>query len=89
MVNKWTDVIGDVSGTASALASASEEISSSSQALSHNASQQAANVEETSASVEEITATIAQNADNARTTDGIASLSASAATEGGEAVRET
>lgn len=89
MVNKWTDVIGDVSGTASALASASEEISSSSQALSHSASQQAANVEETSASVEQITATIAQNADNARTTDGIASLSASAATEGGEAVRET
>ncbi|MRT31820.1 methyl-accepting chemotaxis protein [Herbaspirillum sp. CAH-3] len=89
MVNKWTDVIGDVSGTASALASASEEISSSSQALSHNASQQAANVEETSASVEQITATIAQNADNARTTDGIASLSANAATEGGEAVRET
>jgi methyl-accepting chemotaxis protein len=39
--------------------------------------------------VEEITATIAQNADNARTTDGIASLSAHAATEGGEAVRET
>ncbi|MBG7619156.1 methyl-accepting chemotaxis protein [Herbaspirillum sp. AP02] len=89
MVTKWTDVIGDVSGTASALASASEQISSSSQALSHNASQQAANVEETSASVEEITATIAQNADNARTTDGIASLSANAATEGGEAVRET
>jgi methyl-accepting chemotaxis protein len=89
MVTKWTDVIGDVSGTASALASASEQISSSSQALSHSASQQAANVEETSASVEEITATIAQNADNARTTDGIASLSAHAATEGGEAVRET
>nr|WP_198981323.1 methyl-accepting chemotaxis protein [Herbaspirillum sp. ASV7] len=89
MVNKWTDVIGDVSGTAGALASASEQISSSSQALSHSASQQAANVEETSASVEEITATIAQNADNARTTDGIASLSAHAATEGGEAVRET
>lgn len=89
MINKWTDVIGDVSGTATSLASASEQISSSSQALSHNAAQQAANVEETSASVEEITATIAQNADNARTTDGIASLSASAATEGGEAVRET
>jgi len=89
MINKWTDVIGDVSGTATSLASASEQISSSSQALSHNAAQQAANVEETSASVEEITATIAQNADNARTTDGIASLSATAATDGGEAVRET
>ncbi|WDZ96805.1 methyl-accepting chemotaxis protein [Herbaspirillum sp. WKF16] len=89
MINKWTDVIGDVGGTASSLASASEQISSSSQALSHNASQQASNVEETSASVEQITATIAQNAENARTTDGIASLSASAATEGGDAVRET
>ncbi|KAF1045671.1 MAG: Methyl-accepting chemotaxis protein I [Herbaspirillum frisingense] len=89
MINKWTDVIGDVGGTASSLASASEQISSSSQALSHNASQQASNVEETSASVEQITATIAQNAENARTTDGIASLSAHAATEGGEAVRET
>ncbi|NUU00402.1 methyl-accepting chemotaxis protein [Herbaspirillum robiniae] len=89
MVNKWTDVIGDVGGTASSLASASEQISSSSQALSHNAAQQASNVEETSASVEQITATIAQNAENARTTDGIASQSANAASEGGNAVRET
>ncbi|MFJ3044446.1 methyl-accepting chemotaxis protein [Herbaspirillum chlorophenolicum] len=89
MINKWTDVIGDVGGTASSLASASEQISSSSQALSHSAAQQASNVEETSASVEQITSTIAQNADNARATDSIASMSASAATEGGEAVRET
>lgn len=89
MITKWTDVIGDVGGTASSLASAAEQISSSSQALSQNASQQASNVEETSSSVEEITATIAQNAENARTTDGIASLSAHAAAEGGEAVRET
>ncbi|MFL9924398.1 methyl-accepting chemotaxis protein [Herbaspirillum lusitanum] len=89
MIAKWTAVIGDVGGTASSLASASEQISASSQALSQNASQQASNVEETSASVEEITATIAQNAENARMTDGIASKSASAATEGGMAVRET
>ena len=89
MIAKWTNVIGDVSGTASSLASASEQISASSQALSQNASQQASNVEVTSASVEEITATIAQNAENARITDGIASKSASAAAEGGEVVRET
>ncbi|MCA1325307.1 methyl-accepting chemotaxis protein [Herbaspirillum sp. alder98] len=89
VINKWTDVIGDVGGTATSLASASEQISSSSQALSHNASQQASNVEETSASVEQITATIAQNAENARTTDNIASLSARAASDGGDAVRET
>src|SRR5450830_997185 len=89
MVAKWTAVIGDVSGTASSLASASEQISASSQALSKNASQQASNVEETSASVEEITATIAQNAENARVTDNIASKSANSAAEGGEVVRET
>jgi len=89
MIAKWTAVIGDVNGTASSLASASEQISASSQALSKNASQQASNVEETSASVEEITATIAQNAENARVTDSIASKSASSAVEGGEVVRET
>lgn len=89
MIAKWTAVIGDVNGTASSLASASEQISASSQALSKNASQQASNVEQTSASVEEITATIAQNAENARVTDNIASKSASSAVEGGEVVRET
>ena len=89
MIAKWTAVLGDVNDTANALASASEEISASSQALSKNASQQAANVEATSASVEEITSTIAQNAENARVTDNIASKSANAATEGGTVVRET
>jgi methyl-accepting chemotaxis protein len=46
-------------------------------------------VEETSASVEEISATVAQNAENAKVTDGIASKSASHAQEGGEAVGQT
>lgn len=89
MIAKWTAVIGDVNGTASSLASASEQISASSQALSKNASQQAANVKATSASVEQITATIAQNAENARVTDSIASKSANSAAEGGKVVRET
>jgi len=89
MINKWTAVLGDVGGTASSLASASEQIASSSQALSHSAAQQSSHVEATGASVEEITSTIAQNAGNARATDAIASQSASAAVEGGEAVRAT
>jgi methyl-accepting chemotaxis protein len=89
MIDKWTAVIGDVNGTAGSLASASEQIAASSQALSRNASQQAANVEVTSASVDEITITIAQNAENARVTDSIASKSAKAAADGGEVVRET
>lgn len=89
MISKWTSVISDVNDTANSLASASEDISASSQSLSRNASQQAANVEATSASVEEITSTIAQNAENARVTDNIASKSAGSAAEGGQVVRET
>ncbi|WP_187359874.1 methyl-accepting chemotaxis protein [Chitinolyticbacter meiyuanensis] len=89
MVNKLTEVIGDVSESATALASASEEISSSAQALSQNASEQAASVEQTSASVEEISATVAQNSENARVTDGMATRSAQDAGEGGEAVKQT
>ncbi|MFT3733780.1 MAG: methyl-accepting chemotaxis protein [Rhodocyclaceae bacterium] len=89
MVGRLTQVIGDVRGSADALAAASEQMSSSSQMLSQNASEQAASVEETSASIEEISSTVAQNTENARVTDGIASKSSKDAKEGGEAVRET
>ncbi|KAF0814055.1 Methyl-accepting chemotaxis protein III [Andreprevotia sp. IGB-42] len=89
MVRQLKQVIGDVSTSAGALASASEQISASAQSLSQNASEQAANVEETSAAVEEITATVAQNSDNAKVTDGMASQSASDAGDGGDAVRQT
>ena len=89
MTEKLRSVMEDVRSTADSLASASEEISSSAQALSQNASEQAANVEETSASVEEISATVAQNAENAKVTDDIATKSATDANQGGEAVKQT
>ncbi|MEW9899050.1 methyl-accepting chemotaxis protein [Chitinivorax sp. PXF-14] len=89
VVTKLTDIISDVRTSADSLASASEEVSASAQALSQNASEQAANVEETSASVEEISATVAQNAENARVTDGMASKSSTDAAEGGDAVKQT
>lgn len=89
LITTWIHVITDVSSTSSSLAAASEEISSSSQAISHSASQQASSVEETSRSIERIAMTIEQNAENARITDEIASMSASAAKEGGDVVRET
>ncbi|WP_148714782.1 methyl-accepting chemotaxis protein [Chitinolyticbacter meiyuanensis] len=89
MITQLNSVLGEVSTAASAIASASEEVSASAQSLSQNASEQAANVEETSASVEEISATVAQNAENARVTDGMATSSAGDATDGGEAVKQT
>lgn len=89
MTDKLCSVMSELRSSADSLASASEQISSSAQALSQNASEQAANVEETSASVEEISATVAQNAENAKVTDDIATKSASDANQGGEAVKQT
>ena len=89
MTEKLRSVMIDVGQAAGSLVTASEQISTSSQALANAATEQAATVEETSASVEEISATIAQNSDNARVTDGIASKSAGDANQGGDAVKQT
>lgn len=89
MVVRLKDVIGQVVTSADALAAASEQVSASSNTLAQNAGAQASSVEQTSASMEEISATVAQNADNANVTDGIATESSRYAKEGGAAVRET
>ncbi|SFU89323.1 methyl-accepting chemotaxis protein [Pseudoduganella namucuonensis] len=89
MVTRLAAVVGNVNDSAHALASASEEVSSTAQSLAQAASEQAASVEETSASVEEMTASIAQNTENARVTDTMASQAATEAVEGGTAVGST
>jgi len=89
MTEKLLGVVQEIHTSADSLASASEEISASAQSLSQSATEQAASVEETSASVEEISATVAQNAENAKVTDGIATKSSKEAEEGGNAVGQT
>ncbi|MEN0036805.1 MAG: methyl-accepting chemotaxis protein [Cellvibrio sp.] len=89
MSEKLVGIILNIRDSAQELVQSSEQVGSTSQSLSQAATQQAATVEETSASVEEISAAVAQNSDNSRETDGIASRSAKSAAEGGEAVRET
>lgn len=89
MVEKLSQVMGDVSSAAGALSSASEEVSATAQTLSQGASEQAASVEETSASLEQMNASISQNTDNAKATDGIAKNAAVQGVSGGEAVKET
>jgi methyl-accepting chemotaxis protein len=89
MTGKLLDVVQEIRTSADSLASASEEISASAQSLSQSATEQAASVEETSASVEEISSTVAQNAENAKVTDGIATKSSKEAEEGGNAVGQT
>ena len=89
MQKKLTEVVTDVNAGAQALASASEEVSATAQSLSQAASEQAAGVEETSASIEQMTSSIAQNTENAKITDGMASKAAKDAADGGEAVEAT
>ncbi len=89
MVAKLSSVVTAVNTGAQALASASGQVSATAQSLSRAASEQAAGVEETSASMEQMTASIAQNTENARVTDNMASKAAKDAVEGGEAVKAT
>ena len=88
-VLKLSMIIGEVNSATDALTGASEEVSTTAQALSQAASEQASGVEQTSASVEEMTASIAQNTENARVTDTMATKAAAEAAEGGEAVKAT
>ena len=89
MITKLAQVVADVNGGAQALASASEEVSATAQSLSQASSEQAAGVEETSASLEQMTSSIAQNTENAKVTEGMASKAAQDAADGGEAVNAT
>ncbi|HXH40128.1 MAG TPA: methyl-accepting chemotaxis protein, partial [Thermoanaerobaculia bacterium] len=89
MSEKLSEIIGQVRGGSSALASASAQLSSSANDVSQSTSEQAANVEETTSSLEEMSASIAQNADNARIMEQNASKGARDAEESGKAVAET
>ncbi|WP_223846077.1 methyl-accepting chemotaxis protein [Wenzhouxiangella sp. AB-CW3] len=89
MIARLTQVVGEVNGASSALASASEEVSSTAQSLSQGASEQAAGVEQTTSSVEQMSASIEQNNENARITNDMADKAAREAAEGGEAVGKT
>lgn len=89
MTEYLTTTVLEVRNVTSALASASEEVSATAQTLSQASSEQAAGVEESSAAVEQMSASIAQNTENAKITDGMATKAAQEASEGGNAVRET
>jgi methyl-accepting chemotaxis protein len=89
MVEKLSQIVGEVNAAATNIASASEEVSATAQSMSQATNEQAASVEETSASVEQMGASISQNSENAKVTDGMAAQAAKQATAGGAAVKET
>jgi len=89
MLEKLTQVIGEVRSGSDALADASAQVSSTSQMLSQGTGEQAASVEETTSSLEEMNASITQNAENSRQTEQMAVQGAKNAEESGSSVAET
>lgn len=89
MVDKLSNVIGEVRQSAQSLSAASDQVSATSQAISQSVSEQASSVEETSASMEQMSASVTQNTENARVTDGISTKAADDARRGGKVVGDT
>ncbi|WP_343733020.1 methyl-accepting chemotaxis protein [Duganella sp.] len=89
LTRSLSGIVREVQQVVSSLSGAAQEVNATAQSLSQAASEQAAGVEETSASIEQMTASIAQNTENAKVTDGIATQAAQGAARGGEVVKDT
>lgn len=87
--DKLAGIIEEVRAAADALTGAANQVSATAQSLSQSASEQASSVEETTASIDLMSASIAQNSDNARVTDGMATKASKEAGDGGQAVTQT
>lgn len=89
LFDTMSKTIRQVREAASDLTAASTQVNRTAQTLSQSASDQALRVGETSASLREISSSVAENAESARLTDGIATEAAQGAEEGGSAVAQT
>ena len=87
-ITRQHDVLLDVSDIIDHLTDSVAIILGSAASVSESSSEQATSVEETSAALEEMSVTIAQNTDNARTTEKIAAQSADIARAGGDVVNQ-
>ncbi|WP_285577169.1 methyl-accepting chemotaxis protein [Geothrix limicola] len=89
MAGNLTSIVTDFDTAANHIASVAQQVNATAQSLSQATCEQAASVEETAASIDEMSASIAQNTENAKVTDTMASHSAEAAIEGGTVVKDT
>lgn len=87
-IAKQQAVLLEVTDTIDHLTESVGKILGSAASVSESSSDQASSVEETSAALEQMSVTIAQNTDNARTTERIAAQSADIARVGGDVVNQ-
>jgi methyl-accepting chemotaxis protein len=88
-IEQLSDTIHRVNDSVGEISNALAQVNAATQTLSQGATEQASSLEETTASIEEMSASIAQNSDNAKVTDGIATKAAQDAAKGGDAVTAT
>jgi methyl-accepting chemotaxis protein len=86
VVEKFGQVISEISNGAHAVDSISKKITLSANNISSGANDQATSIEETSASIEQMSATVSQNNKNASTTKNLAMETAESATASGKVV---
>jgi methyl-accepting chemotaxis protein len=89
MIERLTEIIGEVRSGASSLTVASSQISASAQSLSQGTSEQASSVEETTSSLEERSASITQNAENSHQMETMAVKGTKDAEESAQAVKQS
>lgn len=88
VVQKFTEVISEISHNTRLVDDISKQITSSASNISSGANDQASSIEETSASIEQMSATVSQNNKNAATTKILAMETAESASASGKVVME-
>ena len=86
MVNRLSELVGDVRGTTDSITISSQEIAQGNADLSLRTEEQASSLEETASSMEELTSTVRQNAENARQANQLATNASDIAVKGGKVV---
>ena len=82
-------IMQDIKTAVTLVSTASLQLNATAESFKINAGTQAGSIEETSAALTQISVSITQNADNAQSTNTLASQAASSTTEGSEAVKQT
>ncbi|MBF0415695.1 MAG: hypothetical protein HQL78_00645 [Magnetococcales bacterium] len=88
MAVKLREVVEQITIASGSVTDGAAQLADSAQTLSQGATEQAASIEETSSAMEQMSSNIAQNTENAETTEKISRSASENAAEGGQAVSE-
>ena len=89
VVDRFSEVIGQIRTVTSSVSTASSELNSSAQQLAQGAAEQAATLQEIASSLQNVDASVGRNAQHAKDTARTANEASGQAERGGEAVHET